>query len=78
YAAHWKYKESKTGESGIDKWLRRIREILKTAETDALDFIDDFKLNLFSDEIIVFTPKGELRTLPLGSTALDFAYSIHS
>ncbi len=78
YAAHWKYKESKTGESGIDKWLRRIREILKSAETDALDFIDDFKLNLFSDEIIVFTPKGELRTLPLGSTALDFAYSIHT
>ncbi len=78
YAAHWKYKESKSGESGIDKWLRRIREILKSAETDALDFIDDFKLNLFSDEIIVFTPKGELRTLPLGSTALDFAYSIHT
>ncbi len=78
YAAHWKYKESKMGESGIDKWLRRIREILKTAESDALDFIDEFKLNLFSDEIIVFTPKGELRTLPIGSTALDFAYSIHS
>ena len=78
YAAHWKYKESKSGESGIDKWLRRIREILKTSETDALDFIDDFKLNLFSDEIIVFTPKGELRTLPMGSTALDFAYSIHT
>jgi GTP diphosphokinase / guanosine-3',5'-bis(diphosphate) 3'-diphosphatase len=78
YAAHWKYKESKSGESGIDKWLKRIREILKTAEKDALEFIDDFKLNLFSDEIIVFTPKGELRTLPLGSTALDFAYSIHS
>lgn len=78
YAAHWKYKESKMGESGIDKWLRRIREILKTAESDALDFIDEFKLNLFSDEIIVFTPKGELRTLPMGSTALDFAYSIHS
>ncbi len=78
YAAHWKYKEPKSGESGIDKWLRRIREILKSAESDALDFIDDFKLNLFSDEIIVFTPKGELRTLPLGSTALDFAYSIHT
>ncbi len=78
YAAHWKYKESKGGESGIDKWLRRIREILKSAETDALDFIDDFKLNLFSDEIIVFTPKGELRTLPINSTALDFAYSIHT
>ncbi len=78
YAAHWKYKESKSGESGIDKWLRRILEILKSAETDALDFIDDFKLNLFSDEIIVFTPKGELRTLPMGSTGLDFAYSIHT
>jgi GTP diphosphokinase / guanosine-3',5'-bis(diphosphate) 3'-diphosphatase len=78
YAAHWKYKESKTGESGIDKWLTRIREILKTSEKDALDFIDDFKLNLFSDEIFVFTPKGELRTLPIGSTALDFAYSIHT
>jgi len=78
YAAHWKYKESKTGESGIDKWLKRIREVLKTSETDALDFIDDFKLNLFSDEIFVFTPKGELRTLPMDSTALDFAYSIHS
>lgn len=78
YAAHWKYKESKVGESGIDKWLNRIREILKTSEKDALDFIDDFKLNLFSDEIFVFTPKGELRTLPIGSTALDFAYSIHS
>jgi len=78
YAAHWKYKESKTSESGIDKWLRRIREILKTPEPDALDFIEDFKLNLFSDEIFVFTPKGELRTLPMGSTALDFAYSIHS
>jgi len=78
YAAHWKYKETKSGESGIDKWLRRIREILKSAESDALDFIDDFKLNLFSDEIIVFTPKGELRTLPKGSTALDFAYSIHT
>jgi GTP diphosphokinase / guanosine-3',5'-bis(diphosphate) 3'-diphosphatase len=78
YAAHWKYKESKAEESGIDKWLKRIREILKTSEADALDFIEDFKLNLFSDEIFVFTPKGELRTLPMNSTALDFAYSIHS
>ncbi|HSV89019.1 MAG TPA: bifunctional (p)ppGpp synthetase/guanosine-3',5'-bis(diphosphate) 3'-pyrophosphohydrolase [Bacteroidales bacterium] len=78
YAAHWKYKESKAGESGLDKWLRRIREILKTPESDALDFIEEFKLNLFSDEIFVFTPKGELRTLPMDSTALDFAYSIHS
>ncbi len=78
YAAHWKYKEAKSTESGIDKWLRRIKEMLKASESDALGFIDDFKLNLFSDEIFVFTPKGELRTLPAGSTALDFAYSIHS
>jgi GTP diphosphokinase / guanosine-3',5'-bis(diphosphate) 3'-diphosphatase len=78
YAAHWKYKESRTTESGIDKWLRRIKEMLKNSESDALVFLDDFKLNLFSDEIFVFTPKGELRTLPVGSTALDFAYSIHT
>jgi len=78
YAAHWKYKESKVVETGIDKWLRRIREILKTPEQDAVDFVEDFKMNLFTDEIFVFTPKGELRTLPMGSTSLDFAYSIHS
>lgn len=78
YAAHWKYKESKLAETGIDKWLRRIREILKTPEQDAVDFVEDFKMNLFTDEIFVFTPKGELRTLPMGSTTLDFAYSIHS
>lgn len=78
YAAHWKYKEARTIESGIDRWLRRIREILKSSEKDAIDFIEDFKLNLFSDEIFVFTPKGELRTLPINSTALDFAYSIHT
>ncbi len=78
YAAHWKYKESKSSESGIDRWLKRIREVLKNSETEAVDFIDDFQLSLFSEEIFVFTPKGELRTLPYGSTALDFAYSIHS
>lgn len=79
YAAHWKYKETKTDSEGsIDKWLIRIRDLLKSSERDAMDFIDDFKLNLFSDEIFVFTPKGELRTLPVGSTALDFAYSIHT
>ncbi len=78
YAAHWKYKESKSAESGIDRWLKRIREILKNPESEAVEFIDDFQLSLFSEEIFVFTPKGELRTLPQGSTALDFAYSIHS
>ncbi len=79
YAAHWKYKESsQKAESGLDEWLNRIREILENPESNALDFIDDFKLNLFSEEIFVFTPKGEIKTLPVGATALDFAYNIHT
>ncbi|MEP7263984.1 MAG: RelA/SpoT family protein [Bacteroidota bacterium] len=77
YAAHWKYKES-NAENGLDEWIGRIREMLENPESNALDFIDDFKLNLFADEIFVFTPSGEIRTLPIGSTALDFAYEIHS
>lgn len=77
YAAHWKYKES-NAENGLDEWIARIREMLENPESNALDFIDDFKLNLFADEIFVFTPSGEIRTLPVGSTALDFAYEIHS
>ncbi len=77
YAAHWKYKES-ASESAVDEWLGKIREILENPEANALDFIDDFKLNLFAEEIFVFTPKGELRTLPSGSTAIDFAFDIHS
>ncbi len=77
FAAHWKYKES-AQESAIDEWLNRIREMLENPDSNALDFIDDFKLNLFADEIFVFTPKGELKTLPVNSTALDFAYEIHS
>jgi len=80
YAAHWKYKESGGGgnETGLDEWLKKIRELLKSPEGNALDFLDDFKLNLFSDEIFIFTPKGELKTLPINSTILDFAYNIHS
>jgi guanosine-3',5'-bis(diphosphate) 3'-pyrophosphohydrolase len=78
YAAHWKYKESSSAESGLDDWLKKIRELLKSPDGNALDFLDDFKLNLFSDEIFIFTPKGELKTLPIGSTTLDFAYNIHS
>ncbi len=78
YAAHWKYKENSTQESGLDSWLNRIRELLENPEANALDFIDDFKLNLFSEEIFVFTPQGELRTLPQNATALDFAFDIHS
>ena len=77
YAAHWKYKES-TIENALDEWIHKIREILENPESNALDFIDDFKLNLFSEEMFVFTPKGELRTLPANSTTLDFAFDIHS
>lgn len=77
YAAHWKYKESSV-ESAIDEWIEKIRELLESPETNALDFIDDFKLNLFSDEIFVFTPGGDMKTLPAGATALDFAFDIHT
>lgn len=77
YAAHWKYKEGGE-ESELDKWINKIRELLENNSEDALEFIDDFKMNLFSSEIFVFTPKGLLKRLPKGSTALDFAYDIHS
>lgn len=77
YAAHWKYKEG-SAESALDEWVAKIRELLESPEGNALDFVDDFKLNLFSEEIFVFTPKGDLRTLPHGSTALDFAFDIHT
>lgn len=77
YAAHWKYKGS-GGESTLDDWINKIRELLENPESDALDFLDDFKLNLFSKEIYVFTPKGELKNLPSGATALDFAFDIHT
>ena len=77
YAAHWKYKES-AAENALDGWIKKIRELLENPESNALDFIDDFKLNLFAEEIFVFTPKGELKTLPIEATTLDFAYEIHS
>ena len=77
FAAHWKYKETGV-ESALDEWIRKIRELLENPDSNALDFIDDFKLNLFSDEIFVFTPTGELRTLPANSTTLDFAFDIHT
>src|SRR5689334_14983848 len=79
YAAHWKYKDSAaTAESNLEKWLARVRDLLEQNNHSALDFVDDFRGNLFSDEVFVFTPKGELKTLPYGSTALDFAFDIHS
>jgi guanosine-3',5'-bis(diphosphate) 3'-pyrophosphohydrolase len=84
-AAHWKYKDTsqqagaaKMPENSLDGWLSRIRELLESPDPNAIDFIDDFKLNLFAEEIFVFTPKGEVKTLPVGATALDFAFEIHS
>ncbi len=77
YAAHWKYKES-AAESALDEWIHKIREMLENPDSDALDFINDFKLNLFSDEIFVFTPGGDMKSLPGNATALDFAFEIHS
>ena len=77
-AAHYKYKESSSEESKFDRWIAEIRELLDNPETTAMEFVNDFKLNLFNDEIYVFTPKGELRVLPSGSTILDFAYDIHT
>ena len=80
YAAHFRYKEKGGAEdpNSLDDWLVRIRESLESLESNALDFIDDFKLNLFSEEIFVFTPKGDMRILPSRSTALDFAFEIHT
>jgi guanosine-3',5'-bis(diphosphate) 3'-pyrophosphohydrolase len=78
-AAHWKYKENNAVESAMDDWITKVRETMEAhQEGEAVDFIDAFKLNLYTDEIYVFTPKGELRTMAVGSTALDFAYEIHS
>ncbi|MFD2599762.1 RelA/SpoT family protein [Sphingobacterium corticis] len=77
FAAHWKYKESNS-DSGLDQWIQKVRDILSTSESDAIDFVDDFKMNLFSDEIFIFTPKGTLVQLPHNATALDFAFEIHS
>lgn len=77
-AAHYRYKDGDEQSSALDAWLNRIRDVLEDPTTDALDFVNDFKLNLFSDEIVVFTPNGEMRNLPSGATALDFAFDIHT
>ncbi|MFT5860497.1 MAG: guanosine-3',5'-bis(diphosphate) 3'-pyrophosphohydrolase [Flavobacteriaceae bacterium] len=77
-AAHYRYKESKTSETKFDRWISEIRELMSNPDSNAMDFIEEFKLNLFNDEIYIFTPKGELRVLPTGSTILDFAYDIHT
>ncbi len=79
FAAHWKYKESNVEEdTELDKWIQTITEILESPAPNALDFLDTIKLNLFTSEIFVFTPKGDIKTLPQGATALDFAYALHS
>ncbi|MGI6074037.1 MAG: RelA/SpoT family protein [Fermentimonas sp.] len=79
FAAHWKYKEGKIEEDNeLDKWLKTIQEVLANPNPNAIDFLDTVKMNLFSSEIFVFTPKGEIKTLPQGATALDFAYTIHT
>ncbi|WP_018109246.1 RelA/SpoT family protein [Bacteroides propionicifaciens] len=80
FAAHWKYKEGGGGEDEgeLEKWLKTIKEILDDPQPDAMDFLDTIKLNLFASEIFVFTPKGDIKTMPQNSTALDFAFSLHS
>ena len=78
YAAHFKYKQGEQKESGIDTWLNRVQEVLENKDGNAVDFVEDFKLNLYAEEIFVFTPQGELKSLPTGSSILDFAFSIHT
>lgn len=78
YAAHYRYKQGVTEENSLDIWLNLLKEALENPETNAVDFVEDFKLNLYSKEIYVFTPTGEIKPLPKGATALDFAFSIHT
>ncbi len=77
-AAHYKYKEGGTDESRFDKWFQQIREVISGQETDSIDFLQDFKTSFLAEEIYVYTPKGDVKMLPVGSTALDFAFAIHS
>src|SRR5678810_883963 len=77
-AAHWKYKEGGADESRFDKWFQQIREVISSEGTDSIDFLQDFKTSFLAEEIYVYTPKGDVKMLPVGSTALDFAFAIHS
>jgi GTP pyrophosphokinase len=77
-AAHWKYKEGTNDESRFEKWFQQIREVLGAQDTDSVDFLQDFKTSFLTEEIYVYTPKGDVKMLPVGSTALDFAFAIHS
>jgi len=78
YAAHYKYKNAGEKESGLDTWLNRLKETLENPDVDAVDFVENFKLNLYADEIFIFTPRGDLKPMPKDATALDFAFSIHT
>lgn len=78
FAAHWKYKGVKSNDNVFDLWLDNVRDILDSSNNDALEFLNDFKTNLFNEEVYVFTPTGDMRILPKGATALDFAFDIHS
>ncbi|WP_166384983.1 RelA/SpoT family protein [Polaribacter sp. 11A2H] len=78
YAAHFKYKQGETKDNGLEDWLNKLKETLETQSLNAVDFVENFKLNLYSKEIYVFTPKGDLKSLPKNATALDFAFSIHT
>lgn len=77
-AAHWKYKDGTTQESKLDDWLKHIKELLQNPDNNAMDFIHDLKLDIFTEEIYAYTPNGDMRVLPLGASALDFAFDIHS
>lgn len=77
-AAHWKYKEGASDESRFDKWFQQIREVLNMEDNDSINFLQDFKMSFLAEEIYVYTPKGDVKMMPVGSTALDFAFSIHS
>ncbi len=78
YAAHYKYKNGATEENGLDIWLNLLKEALESTEMNAVDFVQDFKMNLYAKEIFVFTPKGDIKSLPKGATSLDFAFAVHS
>lgn len=78
YAAHFKYKQGDDGDKGLDEWISRLQEALENPDTSAVDFVENFKLNLYNKEIFVFTPQGELKSLPKGATPLDFAFSVHT
>lgn len=81
YAAHWKYKENgqiHENEKGVEHWIQEVRQMLENEDVSAIEFVDDFRMNLFNEEVFVFTPKGELKVLPAGATALDFAFDIHT